>query len=159
MLERIFASGLGPGLRGERRAVVTQTMATTHAGGPGVLMAAWMILEMELAAQDSTDRFLPEGYTTVGYEICVRRRSGKRSLPARSSSKSTAASSCFASRRTISASSSARAPCAARSSARAPWDSRRDTPLSVLRLLDGGVRRATVRGRECDEWAWELLWL
>ena len=37
-------------------------------------MAAWMILEMELAAQDSTQRFLPEGYTTVGYEICVRHR-------------------------------------------------------------------------------------
>ena len=55
-------------------AVVTQSMATTHAGGGGVLMAAWMILEMELAAQDSTQRFLPDGYTTVGYEICVRHR-------------------------------------------------------------------------------------
>src|SRR2546430_2098052 len=33
-------------------------MATTHAGGPGVLMAAWMILEMELAAQDSTQTVL-----------------------------------------------------------------------------------------------------
>jgi fluoroacetyl-CoA thioesterase len=66
--------GLAPGLRGERKAMVTQSMATTHAGGPGVLMAAWMILEMELVAQDSTQRFLPEGYTTVGYEICVRHR-------------------------------------------------------------------------------------
>ena len=66
--------GLVPGLRGEREAVVTQSMATTHAGGPGVLMAAWIILETELAAQDSTQRFLPEGYTTVGYEICVRHR-------------------------------------------------------------------------------------
>ncbi len=66
--------GLVPGLRGERRAVVDQNMATTHAGGPGVLMAAWMILEMELAAQDSTQRFLPDGYTTVGYEICIRHR-------------------------------------------------------------------------------------
>ena len=66
--------GLGPGLRAERRAAVSQNMATTHTGGPGVLMAAWMILEMELAAQDATDRFLPEGYTTVGYEICVRHR-------------------------------------------------------------------------------------
>ncbi len=54
--------------------MVNQSMATTHAGGPGVLMAAWMILEMELAAQDSTQSFLPEGYTTVGYEICVRHR-------------------------------------------------------------------------------------
>ena len=66
--------GLAPGLRGERTAVVAQSMATTHAGGGGVLMAAWMILEMEMAAQDATQPFLPEGYTTVGYEICVRHR-------------------------------------------------------------------------------------
>jgi len=66
--------GLVPGLQSERQAVVTHSMATTHAGRPGVLMAAWMILEMELAAQDSTQRFLPHGYTTVGYEICVRHR-------------------------------------------------------------------------------------
>ena len=73
MTEPVFP-GLLPGLRAERRAAVDQNMATTHAGGAGVLMAAWMILEMELAAQDATDRFLPEGYTTVGYEICVRHR-------------------------------------------------------------------------------------
>jgi fluoroacetyl-CoA thioesterase len=66
--------GLVPGLRAERQAVVAPAIATTHAGGSGVLMAAWMILEMELAAQDSTQRFLPDGYTTVGYEICVRHR-------------------------------------------------------------------------------------
>ena len=66
--------GIVPGLRGERRAVVTPAMATTHAGGSGVLMAAWMILEMELAAQDSTQPFLPGDHTTVGYEICVRHR-------------------------------------------------------------------------------------
>ena len=67
-------AGIVPGLRGERRALVTPKMATTHAGGPGVLMAAWMILEMELAAQDSTQTFLPDDHTTVGYEICVRHR-------------------------------------------------------------------------------------
>lgn len=67
-------AGIVPGLRGERRAVVTPAMATTHAGGPGVLMAAWMILEMELAAQDSTQPYLPGDHTTVGYEICVRHR-------------------------------------------------------------------------------------
>ena len=66
--------GIAPGLRGERRAVVTPAMATTHAGGPGVLMAIWMILEMELAAQDATQPFLPADHTTVGYEICVRHR-------------------------------------------------------------------------------------
>jgi len=67
-------AGIVPGLRGERRALVTPAMATTHAGGPGVLMAAWMILEMELAAQNSTQPFLPDDHTTVGFEICVRHR-------------------------------------------------------------------------------------
>ena len=66
--------GVVPGLRGERRAVVTSDIATTHAGGDGVLMAIGMILEMELAAQDSTQLFLPADHTTVGYEICVRHR-------------------------------------------------------------------------------------
>ena len=66
--------GIVPGLRAERRALVTPAMATTHAGGPGVLMAAWMILEMELAAQDSTQPLLPADHTTVGYEISVRHR-------------------------------------------------------------------------------------
>jgi predicted thioesterase len=72
--ESVVASfpGIVPGLRGERRAVVTPAMATTHAGGQGVLMAIWMILEMELAAQESTQPLLPEDHTTVGYEICVR---------------------------------------------------------------------------------------
>jgi fluoroacetyl-CoA thioesterase len=67
-------AGIVPGLRGQRRALVTPAMATTHAGGTGVLMAAWMILEMELAAQDSTQPFLPANHTTVGFEICVRHR-------------------------------------------------------------------------------------
>jgi predicted thioesterase len=65
-------SGIVPGLRGERRAVVTPAIATTHAGGSGVLMAIGMILEMGLAAQDATQAFLPDDHTTVGYEICVR---------------------------------------------------------------------------------------
>ncbi|MBI2202942.1 MAG: hypothetical protein HYU41_03675 [Candidatus Rokubacteria bacterium] len=46
--------GIVPGLRSERRALVTPDKATTHAGESGVLMAIWMILEMELAAQEST---------------------------------------------------------------------------------------------------------
>ena len=71
MTDRSF-SGIVPGLRGERRAVVTPDMATTHAGGDGVLMAIGMILEMELAAQDSTQPFLSKDHTTVGYEICGR---------------------------------------------------------------------------------------
>jgi fluoroacetyl-CoA thioesterase len=49
-------------------------MATTHAGGRGVLMASAMILEMELAAQEVTQPFLSADETTVGYEISVRHR-------------------------------------------------------------------------------------
>lgn len=66
--------GIRPGLRAERRAVVSQAMATTHAGGRGVLTAAAMFLEMERAAQDATQPFLPDDHTTVGYEICIRHR-------------------------------------------------------------------------------------
>jgi predicted thioesterase len=66
--------GIKPGLRGERRAVVTLAMATTHAGGPGFLRAADMFLLMELAAQDATQPFLPHDHTTVGYEISIRHR-------------------------------------------------------------------------------------
>jgi fluoroacetyl-CoA thioesterase len=66
--------GIVRGLRSERQALVTPAMATTHAGGPGVLMAVGMILEMELAAQDATQPMLPADHTTVGYEICVRHR-------------------------------------------------------------------------------------
>ncbi len=70
--------GIVPGLRGERRAVVSPGMTTTHAGGGGILTAPSMILEMELTAQDVTQPFLPEDHTTVGYEICIRHR---RSTP------------------------------------------------------------------------------
>ena len=66
--------GLVPGLVGKRRAVVTDAMATTHAGGRGVLTAAAMFLEMELAAQEATQPFLPDDHTTVGYEISIRHR-------------------------------------------------------------------------------------
>ncbi len=66
--------GIVPGLRGERRVVVSPAMTTTHAGGSGVLTAPAMIMEMELTAQDVTQPFLPDDHTTVGYEICVRHR-------------------------------------------------------------------------------------
>jgi predicted thioesterase len=66
--------GVKPGLRGERREVVTTVMATTHAGGAGFLRAADMFLAMELAAQDATQPYLPDDHTTVGYEIAIRHR-------------------------------------------------------------------------------------
>jgi len=66
--------GIEPGLKRERQVVVTESMTTTHAGGPGILTAPSMILEMELTAQEVTQPFLPADYTTVGYEIHIRHR-------------------------------------------------------------------------------------
>ncbi|MBI2216608.1 MAG: thioesterase [Candidatus Rokubacteria bacterium] len=66
--------GLVPGLRGERRVVVTEAMTTAHAGGQPILTAPSMIMEMELTAQQVSQPFLPDDHTTVGYEICIRHR-------------------------------------------------------------------------------------
>ena len=63
---------LAPGLKAERCAVVSEAMTTMHAGGRGVLTTPSMILEMELAAQEAVQPFLPADHTTVGYEIHVR---------------------------------------------------------------------------------------
>jgi len=66
--------GIRPGLRGERRVVVTEAMTTTHAGGRRILTAPSLIMEMEQTAQDVTQPFLAPDHTTVGYEICIRHR-------------------------------------------------------------------------------------
>ena len=66
--------GIVPGLRGERTLVVSEAMTTVHAGGGGILTASTMIMEMEITAQLVTQPYLPDDYTTVGYEICVRHR-------------------------------------------------------------------------------------
>ena len=65
--------GLTPGLKGERRVLVTEAMTTTHAGGR-ILPTPSMIMEMEATAQDVTEPYLPLGHTTGGYEICIRHR-------------------------------------------------------------------------------------
>lgn len=67
-------AGLRPGLRGERRVLVSEAMTTTHAGGPGILTAPSMIMQMEQTAQEVTQPFLPDDHTTVGYEISIRHR-------------------------------------------------------------------------------------
>jgi fluoroacetyl-CoA thioesterase len=66
--------GLAPGQRVERRVTVTEPMTTAHAGGRRILTAPAMIMEMEGAAQDVAQPFLPADHTTVGYEICIRHR-------------------------------------------------------------------------------------
>jgi len=66
--------GIRPGLRAERRAIVTEAMVTTHAGGArgGVLTTPSMILLMEETAQEATRPCLPSEHTTVGFEVSVR---------------------------------------------------------------------------------------
>jgi predicted thioesterase len=68
------ASGLAPGLKGERRITVTEAMTTAHVGGRRILTAPAMIMEMEVTAQEVTQPFLPADHTTVGFEICIRHR-------------------------------------------------------------------------------------
>ena len=67
-------SDIRPGLRGERQVVVTDSMTTAHVGGRRILTAPAMIMEMELAAQESTESFLLPDLTTVGFEISIRHR-------------------------------------------------------------------------------------
>ena len=62
---------LRPGLRATQRAVVTDAMVTTHAGGPRLTTPS-MIMLLEDTAQELTRPYLPEDQTTVGFEILVR---------------------------------------------------------------------------------------
>ena len=65
--------GIRPGLRGQQRATVTESMVTRHAGGAaGIMTTPSMILLMEETAQEVTRPHLPADHTTVGFEISVR---------------------------------------------------------------------------------------
>ena len=56
--------------RTERR--IDSSLLTRHVGGEGLFATPSMILLMEQTAHSSVAPRLPEGYTTVGYEVCVR---------------------------------------------------------------------------------------
>jgi predicted thioesterase len=66
--------GIRPGLRSELESTVTERMVTRHVGGRGVLTTPHMIGLMEDAAAAVTAPLLPEGHTTVGYEVCIKHR-------------------------------------------------------------------------------------
>lgn len=66
--------GIAPGLKGERRFVVSDAMVTRHAGGGGVLTTPSMIAAIEATAEEVTRPLLPAEHTTVGYEVAVRHR-------------------------------------------------------------------------------------
>ena len=67
------ASGpLASGIEGRLERVVDDSLVTRHVGGRGVFATPSMIMLMEQTAHRSVEDLLPDGYTTVGYEVCVR---------------------------------------------------------------------------------------
>ena len=60
------------GLEGRTERVVDDALLTRHVGGKGVFATPAMIGLMEETAHHSLEPLIPEGYTTVGYEVHVR---------------------------------------------------------------------------------------
>lgn len=60
------------GVEGRTERVVDEQLITRHVGGRGVFATPAMIGLMEGAAHDSLAPLIPDGYTTVGYEVHVR---------------------------------------------------------------------------------------
>ncbi len=64
--------GVRPGLEGRLERVVDERLITMHVGGKGVFATPAMIGLMEGASHRAVEARLPEGHTTVGYEVHVR---------------------------------------------------------------------------------------
>ncbi len=61
-----------PGLEHQLVRVVDEKLLTMHVGGKGVFATPAMIGLMEWASHECVDPLVPEGQTTVGYEVHVR---------------------------------------------------------------------------------------
>jgi fluoroacetyl-CoA thioesterase len=64
--------GIRPGLEARLERVVEGALITRHVGGRGTFATPAMIGLMEWASHKSLQGLLPEGQTTVGYEVHVR---------------------------------------------------------------------------------------
>jgi len=64
--------GIRPGIDGRIARVVEGNLLTHHVGGKGTFATPAMIGLMELTSHRSVERLLPEGHTSVGYEVHVR---------------------------------------------------------------------------------------
>jgi fluoroacetyl-CoA thioesterase len=64
--------GIQPGLEGRLERVVDGDLLTHHVGGRGTFATPAMIGLMEITSHRSIERLLPEGHTSVGYEVHVR---------------------------------------------------------------------------------------
>ena len=63
---------LKPGMSAEIRVVVDEQLVVKHTGGDGVLSTPSMIGLMERAGIQAVQAALPDGYTTVGFEVHVK---------------------------------------------------------------------------------------
>lgn len=63
---------LKPGLKAEIVRTVDDSLVVRHMGGDGVLSTPNMIGLMERAGIEAVQKHLPEGHTTVGFEVHVR---------------------------------------------------------------------------------------
>ena len=61
-----------PGLEGRLERVVEGELITRHVGGAGTFATPAMIGLMEITSHLSVQRWLPDGHTSVGYEVHVR---------------------------------------------------------------------------------------
>jgi fluoroacetyl-CoA thioesterase len=66
------ANELKPGLKAEIVTTVDDRLVVRHMGGDGVLSTPSMIGLMERAGIEAVQSHLPEGHTTVGFEVNVK---------------------------------------------------------------------------------------
>jgi predicted thioesterase len=66
------ADRLKPGLKAEIVTAVDDNLVVKHMGGEGVLSTPSMIGLMERAGIEAVQAYLPEGHTTVGFEVNVK---------------------------------------------------------------------------------------
>ena len=64
--------GIRPGVEARLERVVEGELLTHHVGGKGTFSTPAMVGLMEITSHRATERLLPAGHTSVGYEICVR---------------------------------------------------------------------------------------
>ncbi len=63
---------LVPGLKAELVVTVDDKLVVKHMGGEGVLSTPAMIGLMERAGIEAVQAYLPDGHTTVGFEVNVK---------------------------------------------------------------------------------------
>jgi predicted thioesterase len=61
-----------PGIEGRLERVVDGDLLTKHVGGKGTFSTPAMIGLMEITSHRSVEGLLPDGHTTVGYEVHIR---------------------------------------------------------------------------------------